>query len=149
MFKSNGMKSFGAVLMAATALTAGGCSTSSSRTALVPTMPEGDPIALQIHNVRGLAAADSLGSVLFVEEGFRFASAQSVYQMASAEMGGNLARVDSTLFPAVSDRPVQVIVSAEELRRERDIAAAKNGQPTATVTEVETSKSPEADENQR
>jgi hypothetical protein len=149
MFKKiNGWKSAWTVLTAATAITAGGCSTSNSRTALIPTMPEGDPIASQVHNVRGLAAADTLGQVLFVEEGFRFASAQSVYQMASAEAGG-LARVDAALFPTLTDRSVQVIVSAEELRRERDIAAAQSSSEQKTVSVSEVEKTLEADTNQQ
>jgi hypothetical protein len=141
--KINGWKTAVAGLAAGAAILAGGCSASSQRTALRPTMPEGDPIASQVVSVRGLAAADTLGQVLFVEEGHRFASARAVYQMASAEAGG-LARVDDSIFPTVNDRPVQVIVSAEELRRERELAAAQNGQSSQTpaasvVTEVQVS----------
>lgn len=109
-----------------------GCSTTGSTVAQqdqnqdqAPTAPDARE-AVVMSSGSSLGASDALGHQLFAApvDDTRFASAQSVYEMASAESGTTL-RVDPVDFQdEAPTTPRQVIVSGEPVQAGPDEATA-------------------------
>lgn len=115
--------------LAAAALTLGGCSSDSKKTAWMT--PEPDAAALVVYADAGLGASDALGHQLFIENtDSRFAGAAMVYEMASAEQPALiLERFDSnSAFSTMIPR--QVIVSGEGVIQQPIAAPVTGLEPT-------------------
>jgi hypothetical protein len=113
-----------------------GCNAAPTRVSSRPVEP--DPAKALVLAEPGLGAADSLGHALFVEDGSRFATANTVYQMASAE-NPRLNLRGAIIEAPTAAYPQQVIVSAEDLHKQL-LAEGKTwpGMKPTVVTSVDT-----------
>ena len=79
--------------------------------------------AILVFNEAGMGASDALGHSLYIEDGFRFAGAEMVYEMAAAEDPTFQYDVMlGTLGPVAG--PEQAVVSGEENLRLKAIEGA-------------------------
>ena len=129
-------KSLKALLLGAAAGTVllGGCTTHQGVSWQNASEPNPDKALVMAGP--GLGASDALGAAIFVEDGTRFAAAEMVFEMASAESPDSNINV-AELFPNIDDKlnaiPRQVIVSGNPVIETAEVKTAPSKTQTADV----------------